>query len=414
MNVKRATPQECIRSALPFLCSNILLSQSPSPLHIALRLHSIASFNTMANALHRITGLTGRGTLPVYESLPDDVPSSRRSRDISVELPADSATSHDLTSCPTVSSSSSTFVLDEEDSSVFPSQYHPSDSRSKSGAIFGFTMPSLRTFLSNFTLGFADGLTVPFALTAGLSSLGQTNTVIYAGMAEICAGSISMGIGGYLAARGEQQQSQNSPADQEQRYTQTGGDEPGEESEAGMESKERLLRDAKSCDPEKNPLERGAIPDSLARYLAPLRLSPELEEQVWTQLRLNGYDGDAISDLLDISDGEDPRGGSPIIEGLSVSVGYLVGGILPLFPYFFVSDVNVGLLGSFVVCVIALFVFGFGKHYALNTSGMKDGERQGSWPRIKSSLWEGFQMVTLGSIAALAAVLCVKLFDNLI
>lgn len=66
-------------------------------------------------------------------------------------------------------------------------------------------MPTLPVskFLSNFTLGFADGFTVPFALSAGLSSLSQTKTVIYAGLAEICAGSISMGIGGYLAARGE-------------------------------------------------------------------------------------------------------------------------------------------------------------------------------------------------------------------
>ncbi|XDG01481.1 hypothetical protein ABKA04_001096 [Annulohypoxylon sp. FPYF3050] len=66
------------------------------------------------------------------------------------------------------------------------------------------TNSRLSQFLSHFTLGFADGLTVPFALTAGLSSLGQTKTVIYAGTAEICAGCISMGIGGYLAARGEQ------------------------------------------------------------------------------------------------------------------------------------------------------------------------------------------------------------------
>src|SRR5438045_2589837 len=53
-----------------------------------------------------------------------------------------------------------------------------------------FAVPPLAVFLADFTLGFADGLTVPFALTAGLSSLGQTDTVIYAGMAEICAGSI--------------------------------------------------------------------------------------------------------------------------------------------------------------------------------------------------------------------------------
>lgn len=52
-------------------------------------------------------------------------------------------------------------------------------------------LPTLSRFLADFTLGFADGLTVPFALTAGLSSLGETKTVLYAGMAEICAGSIS-------------------------------------------------------------------------------------------------------------------------------------------------------------------------------------------------------------------------------
>ena len=61
--------------------------------------------------------------------------------------------------------------------------------------------PYLTRFLSDFTLGFSDGLTVPFALTAGLSSLGRADTVISAGLAELCAGSISMGIGGYLAAR---------------------------------------------------------------------------------------------------------------------------------------------------------------------------------------------------------------------
>ena len=63
--------------------------------------------------------------------------------------------------------------------------------------------PFLTRFLSDFTLGFSDGLTVPFALTAGLSSLGRTDTVISGGLAELCAGSISMGIGGYLAARDE-------------------------------------------------------------------------------------------------------------------------------------------------------------------------------------------------------------------
>lgn len=54
--------------------------------------------------------------------------------------------------------------------------------------------------LRNFTIGFADGLTVPFALTAGLSSLGSSKLVIVGGLAELFSGSISMGLGAYLAA----------------------------------------------------------------------------------------------------------------------------------------------------------------------------------------------------------------------
>ena len=54
--------------------------------------------------------------------------------------------------------------------------------------------------LRDFTIGFADGLTVPFALTAGLSSIGSSRLVVTAGLAELFAGSLSMGLGAYLAA----------------------------------------------------------------------------------------------------------------------------------------------------------------------------------------------------------------------
>lgn len=57
--------------------------------------------------------------------------------------------------------------------------------------------------ISDATIGLSDGLTVPFALTAGLSALGDTRLVIYGGMAELFAGAISMGVGGYLGARSE-------------------------------------------------------------------------------------------------------------------------------------------------------------------------------------------------------------------
>lgn len=61
------------------------------------------------------------------------------------------------------------------------------------------------SILRDIIIGFSDGLTVPFALTAGLSSLGNTKLVIMGGLAELCSGMISMGLGAYLAADTERQ-----------------------------------------------------------------------------------------------------------------------------------------------------------------------------------------------------------------
>jgi vacuolar iron transporter family protein len=58
--------------------------------------------------------------------------------------------------------------------------------------------------ISDAIIGLSDGLTVPFALTAGLSALGDTKVVVYGGLAELCAGAISMGLGGYLGAKSEE------------------------------------------------------------------------------------------------------------------------------------------------------------------------------------------------------------------
>ena len=57
--------------------------------------------------------------------------------------------------------------------------------------------------ISDFTLGISDGMTVPFALTAGLSFVGSTKIVVLGGVAELVAGALSMAIGGWLGARGE-------------------------------------------------------------------------------------------------------------------------------------------------------------------------------------------------------------------
>jgi vacuolar iron transporter family protein len=63
--------------------------------------------------------------------------------------------------------------------------------------------------LSSFVLGFADGLTVPFALTVGFASLGSQKLVVIGGLAELFSGSISMGLGQYLAALTDRQHYQN-------------------------------------------------------------------------------------------------------------------------------------------------------------------------------------------------------------
>lgn len=77
--------------------------------------------------------------------------------------------------------------MDDQDASVKVSQGFKVDAR----------------VISDATIGLSDGLTVPFALTAGLSALGQTKVVIYGGLAELIAGAISMGLGGYLGAKSE-------------------------------------------------------------------------------------------------------------------------------------------------------------------------------------------------------------------
>ncbi|KAF3067232.1 Protein CCC1 [Daldinia childiae] len=242
----------------------------------------------------------------------------------------------------------------------------------------------LPEFLSHFTLGFADGLTVPFALTAGLSSLGYTKTVIYAGMAEICAGCISMGISGYLAAKGETAMKSRNH-------------------DEGLELTGR---------------------DSIQEYLAPLELPSHLLQYVKAHIDYNpAVSRRLLCHLNSTADGftSKTKGFPPAVVGLSVSVGYMLGGLLPLFPYFFVSQVADGLRWSFAVCVLALFVFGFAKEYLLHNESVGNNWRYGGtkrgpvvWERMKKGCWEGIWMVVMGGIAAVAAVLCVKLFEGFV
>ncbi|ERS96729.1 hypothetical protein HMPREF1624_06938 [Sporothrix schenckii ATCC 58251] len=301
-------------------------------------------------------------------------------------------------------------------------------------------LPPARRFWADFTLGFADGLTVPFALTAGLSSLGQTDTVVYAGLAEVSAGCISMGIGGYLSAR--------------QAATRPTSSSAGEDEGEGEGSRERG-RDRADVEsgPEMEETKAADSPgaDSLTtahRYLAPLALPADLHRQMLAHIASQphvaanlvaasqsaaarvaggdddgeyGYGADYYAPPAKDGRGDDGDDDAvwPVAAGASVALGYLVGGLLPLWPYFFVTHVGDGLRYSFAVCIVALFLFGFIRDFALDTPSSSSserplpaGRRRIPWRRLWKSTFEGVQMVILGGIAAIAAVLCVRLFEG--
>lgn len=111
----------------------------------------------------------------------------------------DSFTSR-FTDTNTVAGIKQTSSTESEDSADVESQSTDSKNE-KAKKRKGFRVDA--RVISDATIGLSDGLTVPFALTAGLSALGNTKVVIFGGFAELIAGAISMGLGGYLGAKSE-------------------------------------------------------------------------------------------------------------------------------------------------------------------------------------------------------------------
>lgn len=204
-----------------------------------------------------------------------------------------------------------------------------------------------------------------------------------------------MGIGGYLSARGDARGATVHITPEE------------EEDEEG-----------------KGQIDEKAGQMVVDKYLAPLDLPPELLDLVQEHIAGRVDVAAAVErKMAPEADEEEDVPPAPWMSGLSVAMGYLIGGCLPLFPYFIVKQVGDGLLWSFIVCVIALFSFGFIKDFVLHMqkakkevwSKEKSLGKEGwwTWRDICRSSWEGTQMVILGSLAALAAVLCVRLFEGM-
>lgn len=258
---------------------------------------------------------------------------------------------------------------------------------------------NLARFLADFTLGFSDGLSVPFALTAGLSSLGRSETVIYAGLAELCAGCISMGIGGYLAARDASRETRQSGSFSEEEQGMLLVERRSEEDVDENEEKGGPRRVEEAEEDVRRYLQPLNLPDStIATVLEAINSQPEGSR--WASKRIRSSQSSLASDTPATEQNSSLV--SPVFSGMSISLGYLCGGLMPLLPYFIAPSVGQGLRWSIAICLVALLAFGAGKSWALGT-------RDASWRRC---LWEGVQMAFFGSCAAGAAVLCVMLVNE--
>ncbi|KAK3331657.1 VIT family-domain-containing protein [Cercophora scortea] len=334
-------------------------------------------------------------SLPLYSRV--------ASNDLSVPLGEHHELGHNEIGAITTSDTSPTETDGMPLASLSAAEKQPSSSATPSTSI----LPPLHLtrFLADFTLGFADGLTVPFALTAALSWLGETETVIYAGMGEISAGAFSMGIGGYLSARGKWNAVAAAAAHMEPREAPRPGSAEEGEQAAFLQQEE------------------GAVDAAVREYIARLDLPPDLAEQVTAHVAQNPKIGLLLSSHASTLAAAAIVPRSPIMAGLSVASGYLLGGLLPLFPYFSVIDVKDGLVSSFVVCILAMFVFGFVKDFLQNRESRmqklegrwekrRDSKFKMSWKDVRRSSWEGLQMAVLGSLAAGAAVLCIMFLNR--
>jgi VIT1/CCC1 family predicted Fe2+/Mn2+ transporter len=222
-----------------------------------------------------------------------------------------------------------------------------------------------RHFRANATvrdivIGMSDGLTVPFALAAGISGVAgaETKIVVLAGLAEIAAGSIAMGLGGYLAAQ----------TDAEHYDTEK-------------------LRENWEIDhlPDR---EKEEVADIFRGYgMDDVHIKPILDAMAnnraqWLDFMMRFELG------LEPPDPKRAR-----VSALTIGLSYIVGGFIPLTPYILIPNLTAALFVSVVVTLIALFLFGYIK-----------GSFTGTKP-----LRSGFQTVLVGGLAAGAAFLLARL-----
>ncbi len=179
----------------------------------------------------------------------------------------------------------------------------------------------------DIVIGMSDGLTVPFALAAGLSgAVNSTTVVVTAGLAEIAAGSIAMGLGGYLAAK--------SDADHYDSERKREEDEVISKVEAEHEEVAEVFRGY--------GLNEAEIAPILDRF--------DNNHKAWVDFMMRFELGL-----------EKPEPKRAMQSALTIAGAYIVGGFIPLSPYVLFNNSQTALLISVVVTLLALLIFGYFK-----------------------------------------------------
>ncbi len=216
--------------------------------------------------------------------------------------------------------------------------------------------------ITDIVIGMSDGLTVPFALAAGLSgAVSSTSIIVIAGIAEVCAGSIAMGLGGYLAGKTELDHYKN-------------------ELKREYDEVERVPHREK---------------EEVRDFFAGIGLSDEMQHLATEEI---AKDKDKWVDfMMKYELGlEEPNPKRATRSALNIGISYIIGGFVPLSPYFFVDTPIEGLRYSVAVTLLSLFIFGWFKS---KITGVNP--------------WAGaFRVTIIGALAAGAAFSVAKLFDG--
>lgn len=216
--------------------------------------------------------------------------------------------------------------------------------------------------IRDIVIGMADGLTVPFALAAGLSGVVNSNSIIItAGIAEICAGSIAMGLGGYLAGRTEIEH-YNSELKREY-----------QEIETHYETEKREVREI-FAEYGLSVESQNLIVDEMAK-----------DSDKWVEFMMR-YE-------LGLEKPDEKRASK---SALNIGISYIIGGIIPLSGYLIASEPYQGLIFSSVITVLCLFVFGYFKSKLTGQNALSGA--------LKTTL--------IGVTAAAVAFLIAKLIGN--